>query len=55
MSENITKEKILRVLKEYEKEMEGYSYFGSNKGVSVDDFEDIADEILKLNNVSVEV
>jgi hypothetical protein len=43
----ITKEQILAILKSYEKEMEGYGYFSSNPGVSTDDFEDIADEILK--------
>jgi hypothetical protein len=38
---------ILKHLKEYTKEMEGYSYCGSNPGVSEDDYEEISDKIIK--------
>lgn len=43
----LTKEMILEVLNKYEQEMEGYSYYGSNPGVSRDDYSDIADELLQ--------
>lgn len=42
------KEQILAILNEYRKDMENYSYFGSNYGVSEDDFEDIAEKIIAL-------
>lgn len=41
------KDIILRILKEYTQEMEGYSYFGSNPGIPEDDYDDIADKIIK--------
>lgn len=44
--EKLLRDKIIEVISSYTQEMEGYSYFGSNPGVPVDDYEDIADEIL---------
>lgn len=37
---------LIETLNKYTKEMEGYCYFTSNEGVSVDDYEDIVDEAL---------
>lgn len=39
---------IIEALKAETQEMEGYSYFGSNKGVSVDDYEDVADAAIAI-------
>ena len=39
---------VIAALKENTREMEGYSYFGSNPGVCEDDYEDIAAAIRKL-------
>lgn len=44
---------IITALKNHEKEMEGYGYFGSNRGVSKDDYEDVADEALSAANAVV--
>jgi adenosine deaminase len=41
------KQAIIAALKNNTKEMEGYSYFGSNPGVSEDDYEEVADEVIK--------
>lgn len=41
------KEIILQVLKSHTREMEGYSYYGSNPGVPEDEYEDVADEIVE--------
>lgn len=40
------KDRIIEILKGHTREMEGYSYFSSNPGISEDDYEEIADEIL---------
>ena len=37
---------IIKTMNSYVKEMEGYSYFGSNPGIDDDDIEEIADEII---------
>lgn len=39
---------IIEALKSETQEMENYSYFGSNKGVSVDDYEDVADAAIAI-------
>jgi hypothetical protein len=44
--EKAIRDRIISIIHGYTREMEGYSYFGSNKGVSVEDYEDIADEIM---------
>lgn len=38
--------KIIAVLEQFTREMEGYSYFGSNPGIAEDDYEDVAEAIL---------
>ena len=40
------RDRIIAIIDNYTREMEGYSYFGRNPGVSVDDYEDIADDIM---------
>lgn len=37
---------IIKTMNSYVREMEGYSYFGSNPGIDDDDIEEIADEII---------
>lgn len=39
--------KVIKMIKGYCREMENYTYFGSNPGVPEDDFEDLAVDILK--------
>lgn len=41
------KEKIIKILNGYNQNLEGYSYFGRVMGVSEDDFEEVAEDILK--------
>lgn len=45
--EKAIRDRIIAVIDRHTREMEGYSYCGSNPGVSVDDYEDIADDIMK--------
>lgn len=42
-----TKLKVISIINNYTTEMEGYSYFGSNPGVSVENYDDIAEELLE--------
>ncbi len=42
------RDSIIEVLCQHTREMEGYSYFQSNPGVSQDDYEEIAYEILDM-------
>ena len=44
--EKATRDRIIAIISSYSREMEGYSYFGSNPGVREDDYEDVADEIV---------
>lgn len=41
------KVQLIKLLDGYTREMEGYSYYGSNPGVSVDDYEYIVEDIMK--------
>jgi hypothetical protein len=36
------------ILERYTKDMENYGYYGSNMGVSEDDYEDIAEEVMDV-------
>ena len=51
----LTKQYILNLFNEYTKEMDQYDYFfGSNPGISEEDYEEIADKILiQLENNDV--
>lgn len=40
------RERIVAIIARHTREMEGYSYFGSNPGIAEDDYEDVADEIM---------
>jgi hypothetical protein len=46
-AEKIQRDRIVAIINRYTREMEGYSYFGSNPGVQEDDYEDIADDIMQ--------
>ena len=39
--------KIMNVLDRHTEEMEGYSYFGSNPGIPEDEYDEIAEELIK--------
>jgi hypothetical protein len=41
------RDRIVAIISRHTREMEGYSYFGSNPGVAEDDYEDIADDIMQ--------
>jgi hypothetical protein len=45
--EKAIRDRIVDIISRHTREMEGYSYFGSNPGVSVDDYEDVADDIMQ--------
>lgn len=41
------KVELIALLDEFTEEMEGYSYFGSNPGISIENYEDVADRIME--------
>lgn len=43
----ITKEDIIAILEAFTQEMENYSYFSSNPGISESDYEDVAERIIE--------
>ena len=45
--DKLKRDRIIAIIAEYTREMEGYSYFGSNTGVAQEDYEDVADDIMK--------
>ena len=47
MNKEEIRKRIIEIIDSYTKEMEGYSYYDSNPGVSESDYEDIANDILK--------
>ncbi len=47
MTKEEVKKRIVEILDSYTKEMDGYSDYGSNLGVSRDDYSDIAEDICK--------
>lgn len=51
--EKILRDKIVEILSGFTQEMENYSYMGSNPGIEEDDYEDVADEILKKFSIVV--
>lgn len=40
------REKIVAIMAKFTRDMEGYTYFGSNYGMPEDDYEDAAEEIM---------
>lgn len=44
--EKATRDRIMAIIDCYTVEMENYSHYGSNPGVSKDDYEDIAEDIM---------
>lgn len=49
------KEEILKILEKYNENLEGYSYFGKSMGVSEDNFEEVADDIINKYNKFAEI
>lgn len=45
-AEHEMRERIIKIISRHTREMEGYSYFGSNPGVSEDDYDEVADDIM---------
>jgi hypothetical protein len=50
-SEKTIRDKLEKILSEFTREMEGYSYFSSNPGISEDDYEDVAEKIMDVFNM----
>ena len=46
-AEKAIRDRIVAVMAKYTPEMEGYSYYGSNPGIKEDDYEDIAEDLMK--------
>ena len=46
-AEKAIRDRIVAVMARHTQEMEGYSYYGSNPGIAEDDYEDVADELMK--------
>ena len=46
-AEKAIRDRIVAVMARHTQEMEGYSYYGSNPGIAEDDYEDIAEELMK--------
>jgi hypothetical protein len=46
VADKAVRDKIVAIIDQYTRDMEGYSYFGSNYGVPKDDYEEIADQIM---------
>jgi hypothetical protein len=43
----VKKMQLIEIINQHTTEMEGYSYFGSNPGVPVDVYEEVAESIMK--------
>lgn len=41
------RDRIIAIMSRYTREMEGYSYYGSNPGIEEADYEDLADDIMQ--------
>lgn len=39
--------RVMKIIDSHTVEMEGYGYFGSNPGVPVDDYDEVAEEIIR--------
>lgn len=46
-AEKAIRDRIVAVMARHTQEMEGYSYYGSNPGIAEEDYEDVADELMK--------
>lgn len=46
VAEHELRKKIVEVMARFTREMEGYSYFGSNPGIAEDDYADVADALM---------
>jgi len=46
LTDKLTRDKIEAVLKTFTQEMENYSYYGSNPGISEDYYDEVAESIM---------
>ena len=50
-TEKDIRDKIEAILGKFTREMEGYSYFGSNPGIQQDDYDEVAEAIMSAFNM----
>lgn len=46
LTDKLTRDKIEAVLKTFTQEMENYSYYGSNPGISEDNYDEVAEALM---------
>lgn len=46
LQDKLVRDKIEAILGTFTREMEGYSYYGSNPGISEDEYDDVAEAIM---------
>lgn len=46
-ADKAVRDRIVAIIARHTREMESYSYFGKNPGVAEDDYEDVAEAIMK--------
>lgn len=51
LTDKLTRDKLEKVLATFTREMEGYSYFGSNPGIQEDDYDEVAEAIMTEMNL----
>ena len=51
LQDKLVRDKIEAILGTFTREMEGYSYFGSNPGISEDDYDELAEAIMTELNL----
>lgn len=51
LTDKLTRDKLEEVLATFTREMEGYSYFGSNSGIQEDDYDEVAEAIMSAFNM----
>lgn len=51
LTDKFTRDRIEKILATFTREMEGYSYFGSNPGISEDDYDDVAEAVMTELNL----
>ena len=44
--DKLTRDKLEAILKTFTREMENYSYYGSNPGISEDDYDEVAETLM---------
>lgn len=46
LTDKLTRDKIEAILKTFTREMENYSYYGHNPGISEDDYDEVAETLM---------